>query len=117
MIAEQSQRLNKIIDKTLPVHKTRTEAVESLIKTLIIAESSIYKQTREKNKNYLELSANYVSHLLSGNDSLCERYKCRDALNNYKDIAEFYMTCVMDIKWLMDELYALRIVDLCRTGK
>ena len=112
---EQLQKLNKIIDNLL-CGRSRIDTVQSLLSTLIIAESSIYEQTKEENERYKELSAEYVSHLLNGNDSLCERYKCRDAFDDYKDMAKLYMDCVLDIKWLIDELAALRIVELCRTG-
>ena len=116
MIDEQSQRLNEIIDILLDDNSSRIATVKSLISSLIIIEPVLYDLTKKLNSEYKELSANYTGHLLSGNDSLCERYKCRDALNDYKYSAEFYTVCVMDIKWLMDELYALRIVELCRTG-
>jgi len=115
MIDEQSKRLNTTIDMSRE-GRSQIETVESLLSTLIIAEPYMYEQTKELNANYKELSATYVSHLLSGTDGACERYKCRDALNEYEYSAEIYMACVMDIKWLIDELYALKIVELCRTG-
>ncbi len=112
---EQSQRLNKTID-LLTYNKTRIEAVKSLMNTLAVTEPIIYEWCKEANDEYKALSANYVSHLLSGNDSLCERYKCRDKLEEYKGYADLYCNCVMDEIWLHKELYALRIVELCRTG-
>ena len=116
MIDEQSKRLNKTID-LLMGNKDRIGTVEFFINTLSNwCEPSFYNWCKETNDNYKQLSANYISHLLSGTDSIGEKHKCRDALVDYKKSVETYVSCVMDIKWLMDELYALRIVELCRTG-
>ncbi len=115
MIDEKSKRLNELINNVVQ-ESTRIKTIESLIIRLNNFSEKIYDLMTESNNNYKDLSAIYVSHLLSGNDSVCERYNCRDAMKSYKDSVEFYMDFMMDIKWLMDELYALRIVELCRTG-
>jgi hypothetical protein len=112
---EQSQRLNKTID-LLTYDKTRIEAVETLINMLAKQQPIFYQWCKEANDEYKQLSANYVSHLLSGNDSICERYKCRDTLEEYKGYADLYCNSILDEIWLHKELAALRIVELCRTG-
>lgn len=112
---EQSQRLNKTID-LLTYNKTRIEAVETFINMMVKTQPILYKFCQEANDDYKHLSASYVSHLISGNDSLCERYKCRDKLEEYRGYADIYYNSILDEIWLHKELADLRIVELCRMG-
>jgi len=116
---KQSQRLKYVLNKTLQSNSDTSyiEAITFVLNTLIKIKPIMFDDMGKAKAVYKNLSAEYVSHILNGKDSLCERYKCRDALNDYNKKTEAYMSLIFDIKWLQDEIYALKIVELCRGGE